>query len=88
MPHRNVDVVLFISFTIGGNLFERLSDRMYKLTETKCKTFVRQILEGLEFIHSRRIIHLNIIPYNIIFLNKVCHITKGYKIQIYNYSEQ
>ena len=55
----------------GGNLFERLSDPMYKLTESKCQVFIKQILEGLEFIHGHSIVHLNIIPYNIIFLNKV-----------------
>ena len=52
-------------------MFERLSDPMYKLTEDKCKVFLKQILEGLEFIHNHRVVHLNIIPYNIIFLNKV-----------------
>ena len=56
---------------LGGNLFERLSDPMYTLTEGKCKLFIKQILEGLNFIHRHDIIHLNIIPYNIIFLNKV-----------------
>ena len=55
----------------GGNLFERLSDPMYKLTESKCQVFIKQILEGLEFIHNHRIVHLNILPYSIIFLNKV-----------------
>ena len=56
---------------IGGSLFERLSDPMYKLTENKCQVFIKQILEGLEFIHNHRILHLNIVPNNIIFLNKV-----------------
>ena len=48
-----------------------MSDPIYKLTESKCQVFIKQILEGLEFIHSHGIVHLNIIPYNIIFLNKV-----------------
>ena len=56
---------------LGGNLFERLSDPDYHLTEDKCKLFVRQIMSGVAFIHQQNIVHLNITPYNIIFSNKV-----------------
>ena len=67
--------ILEKSFTLfsfqGGNLFERLSEPEYHLTEEKCKIFVKQILGGVSFIHNQNIIHLNITPYNIIFKNKV-----------------
>ena len=55
----------------GGNLFERISDSEYELTENKCKMFMRQIMSGVSFIHARNIIHLNLTPSNIIFRNKV-----------------
>ena len=55
-------------YITGGNLFERLSEPQYQLTEEKCKIFLRQILSGVAFLH---IIHMNITPYNIIFHNKV-----------------
>ena len=58
----------------GGSLFERLSSSNYQLTEEKCKLFMRQIMTGLSFIHSRRVIHLNLTPSSIIFQNKVCHL--------------
>ena len=58
-------------YITGGNLFERLSEPQYQLTEEKCKIFLRQILSGVAFLHQENIIHMNITPYNIIFHNKV-----------------
>eukprot|EP00092_Neocalanus_flemingeri_P033572 GFUD01036497.1.p1 GENE.GFUD01036497.1~~GFUD01036497.1.p1 ORF type:complete len:690 (+),score=174.45 GFUD01036497.1:62-2131(+) len=68
--HTDYQTILITEYLAGGNLFERLSDPMYKLTENKCQVFIKQILEGLEYMHSHRIVHLNIMPYSIIFLNK------------------
>lgn len=68
--HSEYQTILITEYFAGGSLFERLSDPMYKLTESKCQVFIKQILEGLEFIHNHRILHLNIVPNNIIFLNK------------------
>ena len=66
---------------VGGDLFERLSAPDYHLTEEKCQLFIRQIMQGLDFIHSNNIIHLDIKPFNILFSNKAgvthdnnCHI--------------
>ena len=61
----------YYNMILGGNLFERLSDPDYHLTEDKCKLFVRQIMSGVAFIHQQNIVHLNVTPYNIIFSNKV-----------------
>lgn len=43
----------------GGELFERVIDEDFVLTERACAVFMRQICEGIEFIHSKRIIHLD-----------------------------
>ena len=51
-------------------MFERLSAPDYHLTEEKCQLFIRQIIQGLHFIHSKNIIHLDIKPFNILFANK------------------
>ena len=39
----------------------------YVLNEAKCRTIVRQICRGVEFIHNSGIIHLDIKPFNIVF---------------------
>jgi serine/threonine protein kinase len=57
---------------IGGDLFERVAAPEYKLTEEKVQIFMRQIIQGLQYIHELNIVHLDIKPYNILFSNKVC----------------
>lgn len=66
-----VHSVLVTEFLAGGDLCERTSSRDYVLTEAKCRTIVRQICSGLQFIHSRRFIHLDLKPFNIVFATKV-----------------
>ena len=41
----------------------------YCLTERKCQIFIRQIVRGVQFIHSQRILHLDLKPFNIMFAN-------------------
>ena len=62
---------LTLSFVIGGDLFERVAAPEYKLTEEKVQIFMRQIIQGLQYIHELNIVHLDIKPYNILFSNKV-----------------
>ena len=40
----------------------QITDKDYVLTEGKARGFVKQIVEGLNFIHSRNILHLDIKP--------------------------
>lgn len=44
----------------GGELFDRVLDEKFVLTEKACSIFVRQICDALEFIHERNIIHLDL----------------------------
>ena len=43
----------------GGELFERVIDDDFVLTEKACAIFVRQICEGLQYIHGQSIVHLD-----------------------------
>lgn len=58
--------IILTEFLEGDELFRRISSSKYTLTQTKCRTFARQILNAIEFIHSRGIIHLDLKPENIV----------------------
>ncbi|CAH0559538.1 unnamed protein product [Brassicogethes aeneus] len=54
----------------GGELFERVIDDDFILTEKSCTVFMRQICEGVEFIHKQKILHLDMKPENVLCLTK------------------
>jgi serine/threonine protein kinase len=54
----------FILFRIsGGELFERVIDDDFILTERLCELYMMQICEGVSFMHSCNIIHLDMKVY-------------------------
>ena len=52
---------LFPSHRIdGGELFDRVLDDKFLLTEKACSVFMRQICEAMDYIHECNIIHLDL----------------------------
>ncbi|XP_078260015.1 myosin light chain kinase, smooth muscle-like isoform X2 [Rhinoraja longicauda] len=54
----------------GGELFERIIDEDFELTERECIQYMLQINEGVQFIHKQEIVHLDLKPENIMCINK------------------
>jgi serine/threonine protein kinase len=44
----------------GGELFERVANEDFTLTESDCCLFLRQICRGVQYLHSRNIVHLDL----------------------------
>merc|ERR1719367_2224018 len=60
--------VLVTEYLAGGDLITRTAPDDFSLTERKCQIFIRQIVRGVQFIHSQRILHLDIKPFNVVFV--------------------
>lgn len=54
------EVILVTEFLAGGELFERVVDEEFALTEADCVLFLRQICQGLLYLHHRHIAHLDL----------------------------
>ena len=65
----NLNSVLVTEYLSGGDLVTRTASDEYCLTEKKCQIFIKQIVRGVQFIHSQGIIHLDLKPFNVIFAN-------------------
>ncbi|KAG6938483.1 myosin light chain kinase 2 [Chelydra serpentina] len=70
------EIVLFMEFVEGGELFERIIDEDYHLTEVDCMVFVRQICDGITFMHQMRVLHLDLKPENILCVASTGHMVK------------
>ncbi|XP_036899711.1 myosin light chain kinase 2, skeletal/cardiac muscle [Sturnira hondurensis] len=70
------DIVLFLEYIEGGELFERIVDEDYQLTEVDTMVFVRQICDGILFMHKMRVLHLDLKPENILCVNTTGHLVK------------
>uniref|UniRef100_A0A7E4UQS0 Protein kinase domain-containing protein n=1 Tax=Panagrellus redivivus TaxID=6233 RepID=A0A7E4UQS0_PANRE len=66
----NNEVVLIMEMVQGGELFDRVVEENYVLTETAVALIVYQICEAMQYIHSHNIIHLDLKPENIMCVSQ------------------
>lgn len=67
--------LILINSITGGELFERVVADDFLLTEHDCILFIRQICEGVDYMHSQSIVHLDLKPENI-----MCHTRTSHKV--------
>jgi serine/threonine protein kinase len=57
---RQVVFFFFFCSISGGELFERVVADDFTLTERDCILFMRQICEGVEYMHKNYVVHLDL----------------------------
>ncbi|KAJ8386458.1 hypothetical protein AAFF_G00169280 [Aldrovandia affinis] len=63
------EVVLIVELISGGELFDFIAEKD-NLSETEAIGFIKQILEGLRYMHSKNIAHFDLKPENIMLSDK------------------
>ena len=61
---------IITEYLAGSDLFNTIAHRTFELSENKCKVISSQILEAISYMHSLRIVHMDIKPNNIMFSYK------------------
>ncbi|XP_065096182.1 myosin light chain kinase, smooth muscle [Paramisgurnus dabryanus] len=74
------DMVMVLEMISGGELFERIVDEDFELTEREVIKYMLQIIDGVQFIHKQGIVHLDLKPENIMCINKT-----GSKIKLIDF---
>ncbi|XP_071792544.1 myosin light chain kinase, smooth muscle-like [Asterias amurensis] len=64
------NMVMILEYVSGGELFERVIDESFDLTEKEVTFFMRQICEGVKFMHAQKVLHLDMKPENILCVRK------------------
>lgn len=72
--------MMCVSRISGGELFERIIDEDFELSEREVIKYMLQIIDGVNFIHKQGIVHLDLKPENIMCVNKT-----GSKIKLIDF---
>ncbi|XP_070598882.1 death-associated protein kinase 1 [Erythrolamprus reginae] len=64
-----MDVILILELVAGGELFDFLAEKE-SLTEEEATEFLKQILNGVKYLHSLQIAHFDLKPENIMLLER------------------
>ncbi|XP_075631076.1 myosin light chain kinase, smooth muscle [Balearica regulorum gibbericeps] len=67
------ELVMVMEYVAGGELFERIVDDDFEHTEPSSTQYLRQILEGLQFMHGQAVVHLDLKPENIVCVSPGSH---------------
>uniref|UniRef100_A0A7N8XXS4 non-specific serine/threonine protein kinase n=1 Tax=Mastacembelus armatus TaxID=205130 RepID=A0A7N8XXS4_9TELE len=63
------EVILILELVAGGELFDFLAEKE-SLSEEEATQFLKQILDGVFYLHSKQIAHFDLKPENIMLLNR------------------
>ncbi|XP_051862027.1 muscle M-line assembly protein unc-89 isoform X46 [Drosophila albomicans] len=74
------EIVMVMEYITGGELFERVVADDFTLTELDCILFLRQVCEGVAYMHSQSVVHLDLKPENI-----MCHTRTSHQIKIIDF---
>nr|XP_015804148.2 myosin light chain kinase, smooth muscle isoform X2 [Nothobranchius furzeri] len=74
------EMVMVMEYIAGGELFERIVDDNFEHTEPASERYMKQILEGIAYMHEKNIVHLDLKPENI-----VCVDPNGTSIKIIDF---
>lgn len=64
------EMVMVMEYVAGGELFERIVDDSFEHTEVSSVGYMRQILEGIQYMHQQNIVHLDLKPENIVCVDR------------------
>uniref|UniRef100_A0A8C4YN93 Protein kinase domain-containing protein n=1 Tax=Gopherus evgoodei TaxID=1825980 RepID=A0A8C4YN93_9SAUR len=67
------ELVMVMEYVAGGELFERIVDDDFEHTEPNSIQYMRQILEGIQYVHRQSIVHLDLKPENIVCVSTSSH---------------
>ncbi|XP_060535558.1 myosin light chain kinase, smooth muscle [Cylas formicarius] len=74
------EMIMVMEYISGGELFERVVADDFTLTEKDCILFTRQICEGVAYMHTQSVVHLDLKPENI-----MCHTRTSHEIKIIDF---
>lgn len=70
---KNRQIIMIMEYISGGELFERVAADDFTLTEWDVILFMRQIVEGVQYMHDNNILHLDLKPENILCVKRNSH---------------
>ena len=76
----DAEMAMVTEFIAGGELFDRIADPNYKMTEAEAIKYMRQICQGLQHMHENNIVHLDLkvrFKYQTIRRNSICLFLAG-----------